>query len=199
MKSSDPRAFSPFSIVASVPCSTTLPHGGIVVSYALDKQALDYSGGMFERAGHKEGATTRTYEHSLLVIHDKDVDLRALHALNTLVIAAPSVASRLVALYETRGRVTFWLERLLEFDLDAAHCACMAPGLRDQWAPELRELSVIDAHEFADGFTARVTTPDDRLDEQLEEGVALDELDRAVLEVGKIFPIGWASRATVRK
>jgi hypothetical protein len=197
MKSSDPRAFSPFFIVASVPRSSTLPNGGLVVSYALDKQALDDSGGMFERVGHKEGVTTRTYRHSVLVMHDKDQDLRSLHALNTLVAAAPSVASRLVALYESRGRVTFWLERLLEFDLGAAHCACMAPELRDQWTPELRELSVISAHEFADGFTARVTTPDDRLDEQLDDGVALDELDRAVLEVGKIFPIGWASRAKV--
>jgi hypothetical protein len=182
------HGFNPFRIVATVPRSTVLPHGGTVVSYEVDKTTLSFETiDMFRNAGYQERTNSRTYPHSVLVLFDEDRDPRPLHALNALNCAAPSVAARLIALHESGGKLTLWLERFALGDLDHAKCAASCAAIRDSWQVELHEMELLDAPEFS----ARCV----ELDELSEECAPLDALDRAVIEINKIYPLGWASRA----
>lgn len=181
------HGFNPFRIVATVPRSPVLPHGGAVVSFDVDKTNLSRETiGMFQNAGKREGTSNPTYRHSVLALFDRDRDPRILHALNTLNCAAPSVAARLLAVHESAGNWTLWLEQFVLGDLDAARIAACCAPIRDGWIPNLRELD-----QDAPNYTGRCVTPD----ELSEECAPLDDLDRAVLEVGKLYPLGWASRA----
>jgi hypothetical protein len=142
---------------------------------------------MFRNAGYQERTNSRAYPHSVLVLFDEDRDPRALHALNALNCAAPSVAARLIALHESGGKLTLWLEHFALGDLDDAQCAASCAAIRDSWQVELREMELLDTPEFS----ARCV----ELDELSEECAPLDALDRAVIEINKIYPLGWASRA----
>jgi hypothetical protein len=184
------HGFNPFRIIATAPRSTLLPHGGAVVSYDVYKTNLSFETiNMFRNAGYQERTNNPTYPHSVLVIFDQDRDPRALHYLNALTCIAPSVAARLSALHESKGHVTLWLERLLEDDFEGAETVAYHAPLKDEWIPELRELEMMA--EIPADFTTRVTSRDQREEIVLPS----DSLDRAVLEVGKLYPLGWASRA----
>jgi hypothetical protein len=185
------HGFNPFRIVATVPRSIVLPYGGTVVSYEVDKTNLSFETiNMFRNAGYRERANGRTYSHSVLVLFDEDRDPRPLYALNALNCVAPSVAARLIALHESSGKLTLWLERFALGDFDSAQCAASCAAIRDSWQIELREMEPIDAPEVS----ARCV----ELDEVSEECVPLDALDRAVIEINKIYPLGWTSRAACK-
>jgi hypothetical protein len=182
--------FSPFRIVATAPSSIILPHGGIVVSYDVNKFNLSFETiNMFRNAGYQERTNNPTYPHSVLVMFDQDRDPRVLHYLNTLVCCFPSLAARLNAVQESKGRVTLWLECVLEGDFEAAETVAYHAPLKDEWTVELRELEMMS--EIPEDFTNRVTSRDQR-DEIV---LPCDSLDRSVLEVGNLYPLGWASRA----
>ncbi len=71
------HGFNPFRIIATVPRSTLLPHGGAVVSYDIYKDNLSFETiDMFRDAGHQERTTNRTYPHRVLAIFDQDRDPR---------------------------------------------------------------------------------------------------------------------------
>src|SRR6185437_2248721 len=98
--------FSPFRIIATVPRSILVPHGGAVVSYNIHKSNLSFETvDLFRHVGHQEGTNNHTYAHSVLLLFDQDRDPRLLHALNALSCAVPSVAARLNAIYESGARL----------------------------------------------------------------------------------------------
>ncbi len=104
--------WSPFKVVAEIPAASVVSFP----SYRTHDYPRDAWGTV------KPGAELR--EHKTVVLWDRDHDERVLHILAKLMYAFPRTASRVSAIEEHHGEVTFWAAWVDAADWAAFDAAC---------------------------------------------------------------------------